>query len=111
MIQIIKNFTRPVGMVIFPNIDYREQEISLIPSTHTKIHTRISSFIPIIRDGVYLIELIHRYERDLEGLDYKNDVINRFLNEVNVMQQKYIIQDIKQADNSYPEIIIYKMEY
>ena len=109
-IKIVKNNTRPIEDTFFPNIDYREQEI--IPLTGGSIrHTLIQSYIPVIRGDVYLVFLIRRYEDKVEIPNRKKEYIQRFLQEVNNIQQRYIVQEQLISVENFGQPLIYKMEY
>lgn len=56
----IKNFTIPEGVTIFPNIRIDTCEIDLFFKSSKLTHVMMTSWIPIIRDSVYLIPLITR---------------------------------------------------
>ena len=108
-IKIVKNNTRPIDDTFFPNIDYKEQVV-----THVDInrrHTMIQSYIPIIRGDVYLILLVHRYE-DVETIpNRKKEYIQRFLQEVNMIQQRYIVNETLISVENFEQPLIYKIEY
>ena len=108
-IKIVKNNTRPIEDTFFPNIDYREQVLEYM--AHKKRHTMIQSRIPIIRGDVYLVQLVHRYEDDETTPSRKKEYISRFLQEANIIQQKYIVQEKHLPIGQFGEPLIYKMEY
>ena len=109
-IKIIKNNTKPIEDTFFPNIDYREQVLENM--SHKKRYTMIQSRIPVIRGDVYLVQLVHRYEDDEKTPIRKKEYIQRFLQEANSIQQRYIIQENLMTVNAFNrEQLIYKMEY
>lgn len=110
-VKVIQNNTRPVYDTFFPNIEYMEQEFPNI--RETRKFTKISSRIPIIRgEDVYLILLVHRYEDDVKTPSRKKEYIQRFLQEANNIQQRYIVQNnFMVVDAFNQEQLIYKMEY
>lgn len=109
-IKIVKNNTKPIQDTFFPNIEYMEQELPTI--TDVKRYTRVSSRIPIIRGDVYLIQLTHKYEDNVQTANRKKEYIQRFLQEANSIQQRYIIQENLMTVNAFNrEQLIYKMEY
>lgn len=113
-IKIIKNNTRYVDDTFFPNINYMEQELFTFGTKENKYrHTKLSSRIPIIRGGdVYLVLLVLRYQDSAELPNRKKDYINQFLQEANVLQQRYIVQDnLIGVDGFVPDLMLYKMEY
>ena len=112
-IKIVKNNTKPVEDTFFPNIEYLEQDLYTIGvEGDKKRYTKISSRVPIIRGDVYLILLIHRYEDNINTPNRKKEYIQRFLQEANSIQQRYIIQENLMTVNAFnQEQLIYKMEY
>lgn len=110
-IKVVKNNTKPIGEVFFPNIDYTERSLDLSTNNQTR-YTRISSRIPVIRGDVYMILLTHKYEDSVQTPSRKKEYIQRFLQEANVIQQRYIVQDnLMIVDAFNQEQLIYKMEY
>ena len=112
-IKVIKNNTRPVEDTFFPNIEYLEQDLYTIGvEGNKKRYTKISSRIPIIRGDVYLILLVQRYEDDIKTPNRKKEYIQRFLHNINTIQQQYIVQDNLMTVPAFnQEQLIYKMEY
>ncbi len=110
-IKVVKNNTRPVEDTFFPNIDYREQFITGKVVSEDKRHTMMQSYIPIIRGDVYLILLVHRYEDKADTPTRKKEYIQRFLQEANMLQQRYIVNETLVSVENFGQPLIYKMEY
>lgn len=110
-IKIVKNNTKPIGEIFFPNIDYTERSLDL--STNNQVrYTKISSRIPVIRGDVYMILLTQRYEDNIKTPNRKKEYIQRFLQDAFSIQQRYIVQDnLMVVDAFNQEQVIYKMEY
>lgn len=118
VVKTIKNFTIPKGVVIFPNIDIEIAEVAstnyIIPSTIT--HVMMTSWIPIIRDSVYLIPLVHRTQDKYEN---KEELLKttkaQFLAEARQIVENYIIDDDSitkiESYGWYLENMYYKMDY
>ena len=111
-IKIVKNNTRPVNDTFFPNIEYIEQELEPVIVKGKRRYTKVSSYIPVIRGDVYLVLLTHRYEDTVDTPSRKKEYIQRFLQEANNIQQRYIVQEHLMTVPAFShEQLIYKMEY
>jgi len=108
-IKIIKNNTRPIGDTFFPNIDIKEQVLEYMGSK--KRHMMLQSYIPVIRGDTYLTLLVHRWEDDEKTPNRRKEYIQRFLQEANMIQQKYIVNETLVRVENFGQPLIYKMEY
>ena len=108
-IKVIKNNIKRIQDTFFPNIDYREQ---VLQRKDIKMrHTMLQSYIPIIREDVYLVLLVHRWEEDEVIPNRKKEYIQKFLQEANMIQQRYIVNETLVSVEDFGQPLIYKMEY
>lgn len=110
-IKIVKNNTRPVNDTFFPNINVIEQVITGKVISEDKRYIMLTSYIPVIRGDVYLVLLTHRYEDAANIPSRKKEYIQRFLQDANAIQQRYVVQEQLIKIKNFGQPLIYKMEY
>lgn len=117
MVKTIANHTAPEVISIFPHIDIVIYESTLQPSSPIpQIHLKMYSWIPIIRNSVYLVPLIYNKQDTLANKEiFLKETKAQFLAEARHIIENYIIDDdaITKIESYgwYIENLYYKMDY